>query len=61
MPRNSAIPCLGGTLTDVDHAGDPAAAFLVSSAASMISGQTIVVDGGISAHGGPWGSMNKLW
>lgn len=37
------------------------AAFLVSSAAAMISGQVIVVDGGISAQGGPWGAMKELW
>jgi NAD(P)-dependent dehydrogenase (short-subunit alcohol dehydrogenase family) len=37
------------------------AAFLVSPAAAMISGQVIVVDGGISAQGGPWGAMRELW
>jgi NAD(P)-dependent dehydrogenase (short-subunit alcohol dehydrogenase family) len=37
------------------------AAFLVSPAGGMISGQVIVVDGGISAQGGPWGSMRELW
>lgn len=37
------------------------AAFLVSPAGAMISGQVIVVDGGISAHGGPWGAMRDLW
>ena len=37
------------------------AAFLVSPAAAMISGQAITVDGGISAQGGPWGSMRELW
>jgi enoyl-[acyl-carrier protein] reductase III len=35
--------------------------FLVSSAAGMISGQVIVVDGGISAQGGPWGAIRELW
>ena len=37
------------------------AAFLVSPAAAMISGQVLVVDGGISAQGGPWGAMRDLW
>ncbi|WP_428497222.1 SDR family NAD(P)-dependent oxidoreductase [Pseudonocardia sp.] len=37
------------------------AAFLVSPAAVMISGQVITVDGGISAQGGPWGAMRDLW
>lgn len=37
------------------------AAFLVSPAGGMISGQVITVDGGISAQGGPWGSMRALW
>lgn len=37
------------------------AAFLVSPAAAMISGQVIIVDGGISAQGGPWGAMQDLW
>jgi NAD(P)-dependent dehydrogenase (short-subunit alcohol dehydrogenase family) len=37
------------------------AAFLVSPAAAMISGQVITVDGGISAQGGPWGAMRDLW
>lgn len=37
------------------------AAFLVSPAAAMISGQVITVDGGISAQGGPWGAMKDLW
>lgn len=37
------------------------AAFLVSPAAAMVSGQVITVDGGISAQGGPWGSMRELW
>lgn len=37
------------------------AAFLVSPAAAMISGQVITVDGGISAQGGPWGSLRDLW
>lgn len=36
-------------------------AFLVSPAAAMITGQAIVVDGGISAQGGPWGQMRELW
>lgn len=36
-------------------------AFLVSPAAAMLSGQVITVDGGISAQGGPWGSMRTLW
>lgn len=31
--------------------------FLVSPTAAMITGQAIVADGGISAHGGPWASM----
>lgn len=35
--------------------------FLVSPAADMISGQVIVVDGGISAQGGPWGAIRELW
>ncbi|GAY08314.1 SDR family NAD(P)-dependent oxidoreductase [Pseudonocardia sp. N23] len=37
------------------------AAFLVSPAAAMISGQVVTVDGGISAQGGPWGAMRDLW
>lgn len=37
------------------------AAFLVSPAAAMISGQVVTVDGGISAQGGPWGAMRGLW
>ncbi len=37
------------------------AAFLVSPAGAMISGQVITVDGGISAQGGPWGAMRDLW
>lgn len=37
------------------------AAFLISPAAAMISGQVITVDGGISAQGGPWGAMRALW
>lgn len=37
------------------------AAFLVSPAGGMISGQVITVDGGISAQGGPWGAMRELW
>lgn len=35
--------------------------FLVSPSAAMISGQVITVDGGISAQGGPWGALRKLW
>lgn len=35
--------------------------FLVSPAGEMISGQVITVDGGISAQGGPWGTMRRLW
>lgn len=37
------------------------AAFLLSPEAAMITGQVITVDGGISAHGGPWGSLRQLW
>jgi NAD(P)-dependent dehydrogenase (short-subunit alcohol dehydrogenase family) len=37
------------------------AAFLVSPAGSMITGQVLTVDGGISAQGGPWGAMRDLW
>jgi NAD(P)-dependent dehydrogenase (short-subunit alcohol dehydrogenase family) len=46
--------CTPGDIADV-------AAFLVSPAAGMISGQVITVDGGISAQGGPWGAMRELW
>ncbi len=36
-------------------------AFLCSPAAAMISGQTIAVDGGMSAQGGPWALLRDLW
>jgi enoyl-[acyl-carrier protein] reductase III len=45
--------------TPADIAG--VVGFLVSPAGAMISGQVITVDGGISAHGGPWGAMRELW
>jgi NAD(P)-dependent dehydrogenase (short-subunit alcohol dehydrogenase family) len=50
---------VGRLCTPGDIAG--VAAFLVSPAGAMISGQVITVDGGISAQGGPWGSMRELW
>jgi enoyl-[acyl-carrier protein] reductase III len=50
---------VGRLCTPDDIAG--VAAFLVSPAAAMISGQVITVDGGISAQGGPWGAMRDLW
>lgn len=37
------------------------AAFLVSTAGNMITGQVMTIDGGISAQGGPWGAMRQLW
>lgn len=46
--------CTPGDIADV-------AAFLVSPAGAMISGQVVTVDGGISAQGGPWGTMRDLW
>lgn len=46
--------CTPGDIADV-------AAFLVSPAGAMISGQVLTVDGGISAQGGPWGAMRDLW
>lgn len=49
----------GRLCTPADIAG--VVAFLVSPAGAMISGQTITVDGGISAQGGPWGAMRDLW
>ncbi len=50
---------VGRLCTPGDVAG--VAAFLVSPAAAMISGQVLTVDGGISAQGGPWGAMRDLW
>lgn len=49
-----------GRLCTPDDVAD-VAEFLVSSAAAMISGQVVTVDGGISAQGGPWGAMRELW
>jgi enoyl-[acyl-carrier protein] reductase III len=50
---------VGRLCTPADIAG--VAAFLVSPAAAMITGQTVTVDGGISAQGGPWAAMRDLW
>lgn len=49
-----------GRLATVDDVAG-VVAFLCSPAAAMITGQALVVDGGISAQGGPWGQMRELW